>query len=54
MRHMTMQMAKDLGSTLAKATNALGNQLLSKPTTQGSESAAATGAQNTPQVRASS
>ena len=51
MRHMSVQMAKDLGSTLAKATNALSSQLLSAPTGQGS--AAATGAQNTPQVRAS-
>ena len=46
MRHMSMQMATDLGSTLAKATNTLASQLPTTPTGQSP-------AQPTPQVRAS-
>ena len=51
MRHMSTQMATDLGSTLAKATNTLASQLLPTPT--GQTPAAATVGQPTPQVRAS-
>ena len=51
MRHMSTQMATDLGSSLAKATNTLASQLLTTPT--GQSPSAATGVQTTPQVRVS-
>ena len=51
MRCMSMQMAKDLGATLAKATDSVASQILPTPT--GQSPAAATGVQPTPQVRAS-
>ena len=56
MRRMSVQVAADLGSALAKATSNLASQLPTIPTGQttptAQSSAAATGVQNPPQVLA--